>query len=135
MLKAIPLLVLPLLAYVIATLVGGAGVLSNRIFGFTLPSGAPFSFDVGTAIIALAVIMLLFEVMKSTNVKNSNSILDHGLSTGLLILAILLFVLMPAAGTATFFVLVLLMFIDVIAGFTVSIKTAQRDFQVDKSFT
>jgi len=134
MLNAIPLLILPVLIYVGVAMFGGAAAFDRQLFAMTLPSGAAFALTTGTAIIALAVVTLLIEVLKSTNVKSSNSIIDHGLSTGLLIVAILLFVLMPAAGTSTFFILILLAFIDVIAGFSVSIKTAQRDFSVDRSF-
>lgn len=135
MLKAIPLLALPLVIYIVTALVGGTAALGRPLFSVTLPSGAPFALDAGTAILALAVVTLLLEVMKSTNVKSSNSIVDHALSTGLLVVAVLLFVLMPAAGTTTFLLLTLIMAIDVVAGFTVSIKTAQRDFQVDKTFS
>lgn len=134
MLKAVPLLALPVLVYVVIVLLGGPAALARPLFSFVLPSGATYAFDAGTAILTFGVFMLLIEVMKSTNVKSANSILDHALSTVLLIGCILLFVLMPSAGTNTFFLLMLLCFIDVIAGFTVSIKTAQRDFQVDKTF-
>jgi hypothetical protein len=134
MIKAVPLLVLPVLAYVVVVMLGGTIALSRPLFTFGLPSGATYAFDAGTAILAFGVFMLLIEVMKSTNVKSTNSILDHALSTVLLIVCILIFVLMPTGGTSTFLLLMLLCFIDVIAGFTVSIKTAQRDFQVDKTF-
>jgi uncharacterized membrane protein len=135
MLMAIPLLVVPILFYLAVALIGGPTALDATLFAARLPSGGAFAFTNGLAIITVAMIALLVEVMKSTNVKNTNSIVDHGLSTALLVLAILLFVLMPSAATGTFFVLILICALDVIAGFTVSIKTAQRDFQVDRTFS
>jgi hypothetical protein len=135
MLKAVPFLLLPVLIYVAVALIGGPATFDRPIFTATLPSGAAFAFTNGLALITLGLVALLLEVFKSTNVKNSNSIIDHGLSTVLLVVTILMFVLMPSAATGTFFVLVFLCLIDVIAGFSVSIKTAQRDFQVDRSFS
>lgn len=135
MLRAVPLLVLPVLIYVAVSMFGGSGAITKVLIGFPLPSGATFAFDVSTAVLSLGATLLLVEIYKSTSVKNSSSIVDHALSTVLLIGAILMFVLMPNAGTPTFFVLVLMIAIDVIAGFSVSVKTAQRDFQVDKTFS
>lgn len=136
MLRAVPLLVLPLLVYLAIVLIGGGpDALRAALFSLRLPSGQTFPFDNATAVLTLGTVLLFAEVYKSTSVKNASSILDHALSTVLLIAAILLFVLMPSAGTPTFFVLILLIAVDVIAGFTVSIKTAQRDFQVDKTFS
>jgi hypothetical protein len=123
MLMAIPLLVVPILFYLAVALIGGPTALDATLFAARLPSGGSFAFTNGLAIITVAMIALLVEVMKSTNVKNTNSIVDHGLSTALLVVAILLFVL------------ILICALDVIAGFTVSIKTAQRDFQVDRTFS
>ena len=133
-LKAFPFTIVPVLIYTAVALIGGTGPFDSAIFSARMPSGAVFSFTNGIAILTLALVMLLLEVLKSTNVKNSNSIIDHGLSTVLLVVTILMFVLLPSAATGTFFGLVMICLIDVIAGFSVSIKTAQRDFQVDRSF-
>jgi hypothetical protein len=134
MLRAIPLTILPVVGYLVVVMLGGVAALGRPVFTVPLPSGVAFPFDAGSLIIVVTLFALFLEMIKATLVKNANSILDHGLSTVLLIICILLFVLAPMMGTATFFLIVVIVFIDVMAGFTVSIKTAQRDFSVDKTF-
>jgi hypothetical protein len=43
------------------------------------------------------------------------------------------FLLVKQAGTSTFFLLMITSLVDVIAGFTVSVRTAQRDMLVEKT--
>jgi len=47
--------------------------------------------------------------------------------------ALLEFLLLKGFGTLTFFLITLMTFIDVIAGFTVTIQGARRDFGVDRA--
>jgi hypothetical protein len=133
MFAAIPLLVVPMAAYFLVTGILGVSALDRGLFTLPLPSGVPFAFTIGAAILTLSLAMLLVEVLKATNTKNASSILDHALSTVLVMAGLLAFVLMPAAGTTVFLVILLAGFIDVIAGFSVSIRTAQRDIAVDKT--
>jgi hypothetical protein len=42
------------------------------------------------------------------------------------------FLLVQRAGTSTFFLLMIISLVDVMAGFIVTIRTAQRDLQIEK---
>ncbi len=42
------------------------------------------------------------------------------------------FIILPGFGTSVFLLLTLMCFIDVVAGFTVTISTARRDFGVEE---
>lgn len=133
MLNAIPLLIIPMAVYFLVTATLGVSALDRGLFTIVLPSGVPFALTIGALILALSLAMLLIEVLKATNTKNAGSILDHALSTVLVMAGLLAFVLMPQAGTTVFLVILLAGFIDVVAGFSVSIRTAQRDITVDKT--
>jgi hypothetical protein len=50
----------------------------------------------------------------------------------LFIVMLVEFLLVPQAGTSTFFILMVISLVDVMAGFTVTVRTAQRDLQVDR---
>ena len=49
-----------------------------------------------------------------------------------LLVALVEFIVLPQFGTSVFFLLVLLAVLDVIAGFTVTITSARRDFSVSE---
>ena len=58
--------------------------------------------------------------------------MDHILSFVLFIVMIIEFIAVPRAATSTFLILLALSFVDVIGGFTITIRTAQRDIAVDR---
>jgi hypothetical protein len=122
---AFPLLLIPFLLVNILmfTLTGG---LSTQIFTATLPSGASFILSAGDLAVFIALVFLYFEILKSTR-TGASSILDHVLSLTLFVVALLQFLLAKFAGNTPFLLITMMMFIDVIAGFTVSISVARRD--------
>ena len=123
---AFPLLLIPfILINVLMFAVDGG--LSAQVFNATLPSGAKLILTAGDLSVLVGLVFLYFEILKSTRTGTS-SILDHVLSLTLFVVALLELLLSAAAGNAPFLVLALMMFIDVIAGFTVSISVARRDF-------
>ena len=122
---AFPLLLIPfvLINVLMFTVDGG---LSAHVFSATLPSGASFTLTAGDLSVLVGLVFLYFEILKSTRTGNS-SILDHVLSLTLFVIALLEFLLTAVAGNTPFLLISLMMFIDVIAGFTVSISVARRD--------
>jgi hypothetical protein len=42
------------------------------------------------------------------------------------------FLLVRQAGTSTFFILMIISMVDVLGGFTVTLRTAQRDMTIEK---
>ena len=58
--------------------------------------------------------------------------MDHVLSFVLLIAMIAEFVAVERAATSTFLILIALSCVDVIGGFTITIRTVQRDMPLDR---
>jgi hypothetical protein len=128
-----PLLILPLLAYnlVVFTLFGadpvnwGAG-----LFAVPMPSGMPWAVSAGDLLLVVGIICLFIEVLKSTRSAQS-SILEHMLSMLVFVLFLIEFLLVGAASSSVFFLLMVMSLIDVVAGFTVSITSAGRDVNMN----
>ncbi|MBT8439305.1 MAG: hypothetical protein HKP55_02965 [Gammaproteobacteria bacterium] len=126
--RAIPLFVVLLVAYNITMLTGDINAkLAAEVYSVGLVSGAQWSFTVSDLYIILGVIVLYIEVFKSTRTGVS-SVIDHSLSMVVFVLFLIEFLVVKDCGTSTFFILGLMSLIDVIAGFTVSIVAARRDF-------
>jgi hypothetical protein len=96
---------------------------------WVLPSGADFFLTFGDVFIIFGLVALFFEVIKSARL-GPGTIVDHMLSTATFIIALIVFLLVQAFGTPAFLMLTLMSLVDVVAGFTVSIFSARRDFTV-----
>ena len=94
-----------------------------------LPSDAEFYLKVSDFFIMAGLIALFLEIIKAARL-GPGTIVDHMLSTATFIVALLEFLLVPFCGTAAFFFLVIMSLIDVVAGYSVSILAARRDFTV-----
>jgi len=128
-LRAIPLLVIPFVLYNAIALTGfgtDAPLLGD---GVTMMNGGKLKFSWGDLIMLITLIVLFVEIVKSTY-TSAASLLDHGLSMILFIGGLVEFLLVPNAATAVFFLLIVAMLIDVIAGFTIGIRVAKRDLQI-----
>jgi hypothetical protein len=102
------------------------------IFSVPMVSGATFTLTVGAIIIIMALALLVFEVLKATHV-GSSTVADHVLATILFIAFLLEFLLVPAAATSTFLVLMTVALVDLICGFAVSLRSATRDVNIGDS--
>ena len=124
-----PLMILPFVAYnlVVFTLFGGdprnwgAGM-----FAMPMPSGMPWAVSAGDFLLVVGIICLFIEVLKSTNTGRA-SIVEHMLSMVVFVLFLVEFLIVGAAASSVFFLLMVMSLIDVVAGFTVSITSANRD--------
>lgn len=132
LLLSFPLLALILLAY--TTIVFGAErgpvVLDETIMTVSMMSGALLTLTRGDMLILVGLCLLFFEVMKAARV-GAGTIIDHMLSTAVFIAALVAFLLVEVAGTSVFLILVVLCLIDVVAGYTISIRSARRDVNLD----
>lgn len=130
MFRAIPLFVVLLIAYNLAMVFGDINAsLASEMYSVSLISGAQWSFSVSDLYIILGVLTLYIEVFKSTR-TGVTSVIDHSLSMVVFIVFLIEFLVVQDCGTSTFFILGLMSLLDVIAGFTVSIVAARRDFSV-----
>lgn len=126
MFAAIPLLAIALL---IANLIGFSSDtgFAYSLFSAKLPSGGQLDVSAGDAVILLGLVLLYFEIFKATR-TGSASITDHALSLLVFVVALVEFLIMPRFAHASFLALLLMTLIDVVAGFTVTISGARRDF-------
>jgi hypothetical protein len=127
MLAIIPLMIIPLIAYnVLVVFGGGIAVLASPLWSITMMSGGLWQMTIGDGLIVASLILLFFEIMKSTRTSNA-SVLDHLLSTFVFVAFLVEFLLVSSAATSVFFILLVMTAIDLMAGFSVSIRAAGRD--------
>ena len=138
MLIAIPLLMIPVILYNIVVLTGmvgsgGAvaadGSLRDVLFTIPMASGAGWNVGVGDLILFLALILLFFELLKSTS-SQKVAIVNHALSMILFVVCLIAFLLLRGFATSTFFLITTMVMLDVLAGFIVTIVAARRDFDM-----
>ncbi len=127
---AFPLLLIAFAIYnMIAFLTPGV-LWSGRLFGVNMPSGVEWVVTVGDLLIAFALFLLFFEVIKAAR-NTARSIFDHVLSTLIFIGALLEFLLVKEASTSVFAILLIIALVDVLGGWSVAVRTARRDFSID----
>jgi hypothetical protein len=129
-LVGIPLLIIPFVIYnMIAFLLPGIGW-NLEILHIHMLSGAEWTLTPGELMIGGSVVILFFEMLKSTRLT-TRTIIDHMLSMVLFIGMIVEFLLVQRAATGTFFLLLVISFVDVVGGFTITIRAAQREVTVE----
>lgn len=127
---AFPLLLIAFAIYnMIAFLTPGLAW-GDRLFGVQMPSGVEWVVSTGDILIAFALFLLFFEVLKAAR-NTARSVFDHVLSTLIFIGALVEFLLVPQASTSVFAILLLIALVDVLGGWTVAVRTARRDITVD----
>jgi hypothetical protein len=131
MLAGIPLLIVPFILYNLG-LAGsfgqdaGSDIWATEILPLTMMSGGIFSLTAGDLLIVVALLLLFVEIVKSTRTTNA-SIVDHLLSTFVFVAFLVEFLLVTTAAHSVFFTLMVVALVDVLAGFSVSLRSAGRD--------
>jgi hypothetical protein len=131
MILTLPWLLIALILYnVIAFTMGDPAapeaVFAQSILTIPMVSGVNWTMSLGDLMIALTLVLLFIELVKATR-TTSVSILDHGLSMVVFIVCVVEFIVVPVAATSVFFILLIVTLIDVVAGFSITIKAARRD--------
>ncbi|MEM7619217.1 MAG: hypothetical protein AAF228_01975 [Pseudomonadota bacterium] len=101
----------------------------TELFSIVMLSEIAWVFTLGDCVLLVALLALFVEILKATQTR-SLAILDHGLSVVVFIICLIEFLLVDIAGTSLFFFITVIALIDVIAGFSVGIRAAKRDFNV-----
>ncbi len=126
----VPLLIVPFILYnlVIAGLAGASGgdPFAMDLFSLPMISGGVWTMTLGEALIAVSLVFMFFEILKSTRTSNA-SVIDHLLSTFVFVAFLVEFLVVKSAATSVFFLLMMMSAIDLMAGFSVSIRSAGRD--------
>lgn len=137
MLIAIPLLSIPVLIYTIVVLSGVVGTgglataeqaLRDPLFSVPMVSGTGWDVGTGDLILFLALILLFFELLKSTS-SQKVAIINHALSMILFVVCLVAFLLITGFATSTFFLIMTMVMLDVLAGFIVTIISARKDLE------
>ena len=104
-------------------------LLNQRLLSMNLPSGQLWEPTVAVVIILLGLVALFIELFKSTR-TSSVSIVDHILSTFVLVGFMVSWLIFEWSGNSVFLILTVMSFLDVIAGFTITISSARRDLSL-----
>ena len=124
-----PLLLIPFAIYNMIAFLFRIGF-SDTLFSIPMMSKATLNVTTSDLLIILSIFLLFIEIVKATRV-GIRSIVDHILSFILFIVMLGEFMIVPWAATSTFLLLVVIAFVDVVGGFSVSIRTAQRSVDVE----
>jgi hypothetical protein len=126
-----PLLVVPFAIYnMIAFLTPSLGWTAN-VASIQLISGQSWTVTPEDILLAVSILLLAVEVVKATRM-GIRGLMDHILSLALFIVMLVEFLLVQRAGTSTFFILMVISLVDVVAGFIITARTAQRDVQIER---
>jgi len=127
MLAAIPLLTLPVAAYAILamTLGGGLGATDAHV-KFTRPlftlgtaGGGAWPVSCADLLLAAGLIVAFIEMLKAFEDRKV-AIANHAMSIVLFVLCLSAMLLYPAFATSTFFLITLMVLLDLVAGFIVT---------------
>lgn len=126
MFNVFPLMIIPVIVYAIAAMMGVE--MTNGVFEVPMVNGS-LQLSVGDVLIIFGMLMLFIELIKSAG-SGTATILNHGLSMAVFVVAMSLFLLVGSFGTAAFFLITLMTLMDTVAGFVVTIVAARRDLAV-----
>ena len=137
MFAAFPLLALPVLLYnlVLFTMRGNLNTadaptqLANPLFVIRMTSGGAWPVTLGDLFLGAALVVLFIELLKSTNSRNI-AIINHSLSLILFVGCLVEFLLLKGFATSVFFLITLMVLLDVLAGFIVTIVSSRRDIDL-----
>tara|TARA_R110002020_G_scaffold13224_8_gene47702 strand:+ start:842 stop:1270 length:429 start_codon:yes stop_codon:yes gene_type:complete len=135
-----PLMLIPVALYNILAVSGSAfstaaeirARLDTDFQSIPMISGSIWQITPGHMLITLSLIMLFFEMIKSTGTDHT-AVMNHAFSMVLFIICLVEFLMFPAFGTSVFFIIGLMALLDVMAGFMVTIASARRDFSVGEA--
>jgi hypothetical protein len=120
-----PLLLIPLaICNIIVFLMPGV-LLTEPVLTLILMSGVPWPVTLGDTLLALGIILLLFEIIKGAR-PGGKYLTDHFLSLVVFGGAAAEFVMLPQFGSSTYFMLTLLALVDLLSGFVLRTRRPAR---------
>ena len=130
----LPLLMFSLIVYNLVVVIGFSGSpdtidawMTSPIFTISMFSGDKWDVSFSDVFLGLSLMLLFVEMTKATR-TDSLAIINHGLSMLVCVICIVEFVAVRGFSNSTFFLLLLMTIFDVVAGFTITIVAAKRDF-------
>lgn len=126
MLINIPLMIVPFIIYNVVMMTSDIYIWDTILFGIPMVSEVLWLMRLSDLMIVIGLFLLFFEILKSTRI-GVRSVVNHLLSTIVLIVYLVEFLLVGGAATSVFFILLIMSLVDLMAGFSVSIRAAVRD--------
>lgn len=127
-----PLLLIPFAIYNIAAFILRLppDIWTAQAAAVPMMSGQVWTLTWEDAFLAFSIVLLWIEIIKSTRAGN-RVIMEHVLAMLLFVAMLVEFLLVKSAGTSTFFLLVVIGLVDVLAGFIIGIRGATRQVEFD----
>ena len=137
MYAAFPLLALVVVIYnlIALTMTGGLHAtdaqvqLGQELLSVHMNTGVRWAVTLGDMLLAVSLVLVFVELLKSTTSRRV-AIINHSLSMILFIVCLVEFLLFGAFATSTFFLLTLMVLLDVLAGFIVTIASSKREVEL-----
>lgn len=108
----------------------GLGMMSRfKIDG--VEQGARWFLSWGDVLVLFALVLLFIELLKSTSTGTA-AIFNHALSMVVFTMCLVMFIVSAPFSTSTFFIILTMSGLDVLAGLAVTIVSARRDVEFDK---
>jgi hypothetical protein len=127
-----PLLLVPFAIYnIVAFLMPGVSW-TGTLATVHMKSGADWAMSGGDVLVTLSVLLLFIEMAKVVRIGR-RGLVDHGLSLLLLLAMLAEFVMVRQAASATFFLLSVMSFFDVVGGFTLTLRSMRPNVVVESS--
>src|SRR6478736_4311345 len=120
-----PLLLIPFAVYNIIAFITPGVSWTATVTTVHMMSGQDWVLTWEDIIVGFAILLLAVEIMKATRI-GIRTIIDHMLAMALFIVMLVEFLLVERAGTSTFFLLLIISLVDVLVGFTVSVRRSQQ---------
>lgn len=127
-----PLLIIPFAIYNIVAfiLVEPQTIWTSQAVAVPMTSGQTWILTWEDILLAGSILLLWVEVIKSTQIS-IRAIIDHVLAMILFVAMVIEFLLVKSAVTSTFFLLLVISLVDVLAGFIISIRSAAHQVEVE----
>jgi hypothetical protein len=125
-----PLLLIPFAIYnMIAFLTPGVSWTAT-VTTVHMMSGQDWTLTWEDLLIGFSIFLLWIEIINSTRM-GMRSVMDHLLAMALFIGMLVEFLLVKQAGTSTFFLLMIIALVDVLAGFIIGMRSGRRQVEVE----
>jgi hypothetical protein len=127
-----PLLLVPFVIYNMVAFILGlpSDIWTAPAATVRMMSGQDWVLTWEDILIGFSIFLLWIEILKATRI-GMRTVMDHILAMALFIGMLVEFLLVKSAGTSTFFLLTVIALVDVLAGFIVSVRSSQRQIEVE----
>jgi hypothetical protein len=135
MFRGVPLLVFPFAIYNLIVFLMPGFSWNSEIWHVYMISGGEWGITPSDAIVAASVLILLIDMLKWARRAGQRTIVDLVLSMVLFVAMLIEFMTVKAVVSSTFFLLLVISFVDVAGGFAISIRAAvaRRDVLLDEA--